>query len=79
MARPQAQCSSHSTQDPGSTVTGRDLLIRDDHLLKVTHQGVKFAAHESCVAEHSLEFIIGMCVSCLNIPEVSKLLGSSLR
>src|SRR6201987_5810969 len=39
------------------------LLIRDDHLLKVTHQGAKLATHESCVAEHSLEFIIGICVA----------------
>src|SRR5260370_42315312 len=39
------------------------LLIRDDHLLKVTHQGAKLAAHESRVAEHSLEFIIGICVA----------------
>src|SRR6202171_1195494 len=35
------------------------LLIRDDYLLKVTHQGAKLAAHESRVAEHPLEFIIG--------------------
>ena len=39
------------------------LLIRDDHLLKVIHQGAKLATHESCVAEHSLEFIIGICVA----------------
>ena len=39
------------------------LLTRDDHLLKVTHQGAKLATHESCVAEHSLEFIIGICVA----------------
>ena len=39
------------------------LLIRDDLLLKVTHQGAKLATHESCVAEHSLEFIIGICVA----------------
>src|SRR6266446_9689122 len=39
------------------------LLIRDDYLLKVIHQGAKFAAHESCVAEHSLEFIIGIRIA----------------
>src|SRR5580765_8345595 len=39
------------------------LLIRDDYLLKVTHQGAKLAAHESCVAEHSLEFVVGICVA----------------